>query len=91
VLKAAAFGEAERLAAAALDGALNPALSPAQRSKAALAILDAVDPPLKAELTLDADTLNPEGVGSMGLRELQRLAESIGLDPSLPTVEAQEL
>jgi hypothetical protein len=80
VLKAAVFAEAERVAAAALAGI--DADSVTARSKAALALLDAVDPqPKAAELTISED-LDAEGIASMGLAQLRALAQQVGIDPS---------
>jgi hypothetical protein len=79
VLKAAVFADAERVAAAALSGI--DAENPATRSKAALALLDAVDPQPKAELVITED-LDAEGIAGMGLAQLRALAERVGLDPS---------
>ena len=77
VLKGAVFAEAERVAAAALAG-IDPSVPPAQRSRAALALLDATDPLLQAELSLPLPS-NPEGVEQMGLEELRALAEQVGI------------
>jgi len=84
VLKAAVWADAERVAAAALAGIDAP--SATARSKAALALLDAVDPqPKAAELTVTAD-LDAEGIASMGLEQLRALASQVGLDPSPPSL-----
>ena len=77
VLKAAVMVEAERVAAAALAG-IDPSVPPAQRSRAALALLDATDPLLQAELSLPLPS-NPEGVEQMGLEELKALASQVGI------------
>jgi len=69
--------EAERVAAAALAG-IDPSVPPAQRSRAALALLDATDPLLQAELSLPLPS-NPEGVEQMGLEELKALASQVGI------------
>jgi len=79
VLRAAVFAEAERVAAAALAGLEAENLT--ARSKAALALLDAVDPPVSAELSVDLPS-DPSGVSSMGLEQLRALAERVGIDPS---------
>jgi hypothetical protein len=76
VLKAMVFAEQERVAAAALDGAIDPALSPASRASHALKLIDAVDPQPKAVLDVPLpDT--PEGVAGLGLAELRALAEQV--------------
>jgi len=71
-----AFAEAERIAAAALAPLSDPEASSATRSKTALAILDAVDPPLKAELELSTP-LDAEGISSLGLAQLRALASQV--------------
>ena len=81
VLRAAVFAEAERVAAAALDGALDPALSSASRSQAALRLIDAVDPPLRAELTMPLPT-DPDGVSALSLSQLDALALQVGISDS---------
>ena len=76
MLKAAVIAEGERVVAAALAGATDPEASPAQRHRAALALLDAVDPQVQvsAEVSLPA---SPDEVGEMGLEELQALAAQV--------------
>lgn len=76
VLKAMAFADAERVAAAALAGATDPSVPLAQRSRHALALIDAVEPLAQAELELTLPT-NPEGVELLGLEELQALARQV--------------
>jgi len=73
------IAEGERVAAAALDGALNPALSPAARSATALKLIDAVDPQAKLTATLTVPS-DPEGVSALSLAELDQLALQAGLD-----------
>jgi hypothetical protein len=76
VLKAAVLVEADRVAAAALDGALDPSVPSAQRSRAALALIDAVDPPMRSELEVSVP-IDAEGVQAMGLDELRALAAQV--------------
>jgi len=73
VLRAAVAAEAERVAAAALAPIHDRDLSSAARSKAALALLDAVDPPLQAavEMTMPLDA---DGIAKLGLHQLRQLA-----------------
>ena len=82
VLKAAVFAEAERVASAALAGL--EAENPTARSKAALALLDAVDPLPKAAELVITDDLDAEGVAQLGTADLLALAERMGIDPSPP-------
>jgi hypothetical protein len=84
LLKAAVFVERERVVAAALAGATDPTVPLAQRSRHALALLDATDPLATASVELPLpDT--PEGVAGLGLRELEALAEQVH---SRPIIEA---
>lgn len=69
------------MADAALDGINDP--SPSKRASSALALLNAVEPVPKAQLSVDVPT-DPDGVSALGLSELRALAEQVGLDPSPP-------
>jgi hypothetical protein len=85
LLKAAVHVERERVVAAALSPIGDPKLGSAAKQRAALALLDAVEPQPKAALDLPLDDLDPEGVAALGLRELRQLAERVAPLP-LPTV-----
>ena len=74
-----AFADAERVAAAALAGATDPTVPVAQRSRHALAILDAVDPLAVASVEVPLPT-DPEGVRQLGLEELEQVAKRLGIE-----------
>lgn len=74
MLRAQAWVERERVAAAALAGL--DADSPAQRSRAALAIIDAVEPQQRATLDVPLPS-SPDGLDGMSLSELRQLAERV--------------
>jgi hypothetical protein len=80
------WAERERVAAAALAGATDPSVPTAQRSRHALALIEAVDPLATAsvELALPSD---PDGVEQLGLVELKALAEQVH---QLPLIEASD-
>ena len=85
LLKAAVFVERERVVSAAMAPLRDPDAGSAAKQRAALALLDAVEPqPKAAELTLTAE-LDPEGIASMGLSELRLLAERVAPMPPLPS------
>lgn len=76
ILKAAVFADGDAVVRAALAGATDPSLPLAQRSRHALALIDAVDPPVQASLELTLPT-DPDGVNQLGLAELEALAEQV--------------
>jgi len=73
VLKALAFAEAERVAAAALAPIYDSDLSASARAKAALAVIDAVDPPMQASVEVPFDA---QGIEALSLSQLRQLAQS---------------
>jgi hypothetical protein len=76
VLRARAMADSERLAAAAIDGALkNGAL--------ALKVIREVDPAPQASVSVSVPR-TPEDVNALGLEELRAL---LGVDPSRPAIE----
>jgi hypothetical protein len=76
VLRARAMADSERLAAAAIDGALkNGAL--------ALKVIREVDPAPQASVSVSIPR-TPEDVNALGLEELRAL---LGVDPSRPAIE----
>jgi hypothetical protein len=79
LLKASVFVERERVAAAALAPISDPSLSSVQRSKAALALIDAVDPPSRVEVEVPLPT-TPDGVMALSLEELEHVAERLGIE-----------
>jgi hypothetical protein len=79
VLKAAVHAESERLALAALDGALNSELSPAVRASHALKLIDAVDPLTQVSTLVELPD-NAEGVESLSLSQLLCIAEQHQID-----------
>lgn len=74
-----AFAESEALGAAALQGALDPSLPIGERSRAALKIIDVVDPQQTMSVEAELPT-DPEGVERLGLRELLGYAQHLGLE-----------
>ena len=59
-----------------MAGATDPTVPVAQRSRHALALIDAVDPPVQASLELTLpDTA--EAVATLGLSELEALAKQV--------------
>ena len=72
-----AFAERERVARAALDGALAD-------PKLALRLIEVVDPPVQAELSVSIPT-SVEEVGQLGLKELRALAEQYGFGSVTPS------
>jgi len=81
MLKAAVWAHGERVAAAALDGALAPSVPPAVRAAHALKLIEAVEPTAQVSISTSLPT-DPEGVASLSLSALLQLAEEHGIDPS---------
>jgi len=78
-LRAAAWVEARAIAERTIGAILDPKLSPEATVKAALAVLDAIDP--VQELTLTGE-LDPSAVEALSWSELQAAAERLGLQAS---------
>ena len=76
VLKAKAFAARERLADAAVQGALKD-------PRLALAVIREVDPPIEATVSV-AMPATPEDVKGMSLRDLLALAKEHGIEPTQP-------
>ena len=74
LLRSAVFVERERLVAAALDGALDPELSAAQRSKTALELIREAEPQERATLDVPLDAAS---IDKLGLAELRALASQV--------------
>jgi hypothetical protein len=86
-LRAAAIVNAERLAASTIAAALDPELSPAQRVRACLDVIEAADPKVSAVATITGE-FDPE---QASLGQLMALAEQQGISldrPSLPPAPA---
>ena len=82
-----AFAEGEAIARAALAGATDPAISPGDRAKHALKLIDAVDP--QQTLSLDADLpTDPEGIERLGLKDLLSVAQHMGIELPDPSAGA---
>lgn len=83
LLKAAAFAHGEELAAAALDGAIDPAVPAAQRSRAALDLIREVEPTAQVTVSQSLPS-DPEGVNELSLSALLSIAEQHGITPPSP-------
>jgi hypothetical protein len=83
VLRQAVFVEAERVAAAALDGAIDPAVPLAARAKHALKLIETVEPTAQVSVSTSLPS-TPEGVAELSLSQLLELAQEHGIDPSPP-------
>jgi hypothetical protein len=81
LLKATAYVERERVVAAAMAPLRDLDTRPMDAHRAALALLDAVEPQARAELSVEVPT-SAEQVGALGLEELRTLVE--GHAPSPP-------
>jgi hypothetical protein len=75
VLKALVFAESERVASAALDGALAAELPADRRAAHALKLIDAVDPMAAVTATMTSLPSTPEGVDSLSLSQLLHIVE----------------
>jgi len=73
------FAERERVVGAALAGAVDPTIPLGDRAKHALRLLDAVDPAVKVGVKVDSP-IDPDGIDSLGLAELEALALQAGID-----------
>jgi hypothetical protein len=76
VLKAKAFAQRERLAEAALDGALKD-------GRLALRVIEAVDPPVEASVSVAVPD-NEEAIRRLSWSELLALAEAHDAPAALP-------
>ena len=72
LLKASVFAERERVVAAAMSPLSDPDASSSLRSKTALALLDAVDPPMQASVEVPFDA---QGIEALSLSQLRQLAQ----------------
>ena len=80
VLRAKAFLHSERLAARALDAALDPDVDSLRAGQLALSIIKEADPAEKGQLVLSQE-LTPQGVDNLSLSELIAVAERLQLSP----------
>lgn len=74
MLKALVWTERERLAMAALDGAIDTSIPAQSRASHALKLLDAVDPLTQVSTQVELPT-SPEGLESLSLSQLLSIAE----------------
>jgi hypothetical protein len=85
VLKAMAFVEREAIAGRVIGAVLDPAVPSAQAARLALDLIDQVEPPIQATITGPMPS-TPEGVASLSISQLLTLGESMGIDPSPPSL-----
>ena len=79
-LRAEAILNAERLARTTVAAALDPELSPAQRVRACLDVIEAAEPKVSAVATVTGEL----DVGSASLGQLLALASEQGIDLTRP-------
>lgn len=78
LLRAAVFADAERVAAAALDGAVAPEVPVQSRAAHALKLIELVEPTVRAEVSMALPS-TPEGVAELSLSQLLSIAEENGI------------